>query len=61
VITLLRRMADADAPVIDPSGRDRMFRRRHSIFGVGAANVDSPVASGGCACGRPDGGCGMAG
>ena len=64
VITLLRRMQDADAPVVDPAGDGRTFRRRHSVFGVGVAGVgrvESPPVSSGCACGRPDGGCGMTG
>ena len=38
IITLLRPMADADSPVEDPSGRDRTFRRRHSVFGVGSGD-----------------------
>ncbi len=61
IITLLRRMGDADAPIVDPTGRGRSFRRCHSVFGVGAGDAGSPPAGGGCACGRPDGGCGMSG
>ena len=41
IITLLRSMADADSPVEDPSGRDRTFRRRHSVFGVGSGEGSS--------------------
>ena len=61
VITLLRTMAEADAPVADPHGRDRTFRRRHSVFGVGVTDAEAMPPGGGCACGRPEGGCGMAG
>lgn len=55
VITLLRAMAQADAPVEDPAGRGRAFTRVQSVFQVDAAG---PAASGppagscghGCAC-----------
>ena len=36
VLTLLRPMARADEPVEDPAGKGRTFKRRHSVFGVGA-------------------------
>lgn len=60
VIVLLRPMRDADAPVEDPSGRGRTFRRRHSVFGVagspvGAAHVHSGPS---CPCGKPKDRCG---
>lgn len=65
VITLLRPMSAADAPVEDPKGLGRVFRRRHSVFGVGGA---SPAASGGgmslggcCPCGKNAGSCGASG
>jgi hypothetical protein len=53
-------MRDADAPVEDPSGRGRTFRRRHSVFGVagspvGAAHVHSGPC---CPCGKPKDRCG---
>lgn len=48
VVTLLRPMADADAPVEDPSGKGRTFRRRHSVFGVGSAGATDVAPSGGC-------------
>ena len=54
IVTLLRPMAKADAPVDDPSGRGRTFRRRHSVFGVGTgvaapASMPPPMpGSGGC-------------
>jgi predicted nucleic acid-binding Zn ribbon protein len=70
VIELLRTMKDVDAPVEDPSGRGRTFRRRLSVFGVsGAASAGSPssafssggghVHSAGCGCGKPMGSCGL--
>lgn len=67
VIELLRSMKDADAPVEDPAGRGRTFRRRLSVFGaVGGASAESMGApSGGhvhsssCGCGKPRGSCGL--
>lgn len=59
VISLLRSMAKADAPVVDPEGRDRVFRRRHSVFGVMTGNAGgspSPRESF-CPCGVAEGGC----
>ena len=66
VIELLRPMKDADAPVDDPAGRGRTFRRRMSVFGVsGAADPSASAAGGGhvhsagCGCGKPMGSCGL--
>jgi len=65
VIELLRSMKDADAPVEDPAGRARTFRRRMSVFGVaGAAEASLSSAGGhvhsaGCGCGKPMGSCGL--
>ncbi|MEY4118800.1 MAG: hypothetical protein RLZZ116_2128 [Planctomycetota bacterium] len=67
VIELMRLMKDADAPVEDPKGRGRTFRRKMSVFGVsGAASAAAPgasagghVHSSGCGCGRPNGSCGL--
>lgn len=60
VITLLRPMRDADAPVEDPSGKGRTFRRRHSVFGVAGSSVGATHVHSGpsCPCGKPGGGCG---
>ena len=59
VISLLRSMAEADAPVLDPEGRDRTFRRRHSVFGVMSSSAGSPqpTGEGFCPCGVAEGGC----
>lgn len=72
VIELLRTMRDADAPVEDPDGKGRTFKRRHSVFGVNGASAHAGgtagsgasgggtaghVHTGGCCCGR-GGGCG---
>ena len=59
VISLLRSMAEADAPVVDPEGRDRIFRRRHSVFGVmtGSVGRAAPSSEGFCPCGVAEGGC----
>jgi hypothetical protein len=65
VIELLRSMKDADAPVEDPEGRGRTFRRRLSVFGVsGSSEALAPsggghVHSAGCGCGKPMGSCGL--
>lgn len=70
VIELMRSMKDADAPVDDPAGRGRTFRRRLSVFGVsgtaaGQASAGAMGAAGGhvhsagCGCGRPMGSCGL--
>ena len=61
VLTLLRPMRDADAPVDDPKGLGRTFVRKHSTFGVvggtPGAGTGGHVHSGrGCCCCRPDGG-----
>ena len=60
VIVLLRPMRDADAPVEDPSGRGRTFRRRHSVFGVAGSPVGAAHAHSGpsCPCGKPKDRCG---
>ena len=62
VVTLLRPMRDADAPVDDPTGKGRTFKRRHSVFGVGASGAvaeQSPApVPGSCACGLKPGSCG---
>lgn len=68
VIELLRTMKDADLPVEDPAGKGRAFRRRLSVFGMTGGASAAPSASmgtgghvhsGGCGCGRPNGGCGL--
>lgn len=65
VIELMRPMKDADAPVEDPKGRGRTFRRKMSVFGVSSASATSSSAVGGhvhsssCGCGRPSGSCGL--
>lgn len=60
VLTLLRPMRDADAPVEDPAGRGRTFKRRHSVFGVGGSTSagQSRPEPGSCACGLKPGTCG---
>ncbi|MCL4210455.1 MAG: zinc ribbon domain-containing protein [Phycisphaeraceae bacterium] len=60
VITLLRPMREADAPVPDPTGKGRRFIRRHSTFAVteSGRTVSLPTGGGGCACGNPHGPCG---
>jgi predicted nucleic acid-binding Zn ribbon protein len=62
IVTLLRPMSQADAPVEDPAGKGRTFRRRHSVFGVGGASTSSaasvPISGGCCPCGVDAGQCG---
>ncbi|MFM2164138.1 MAG: Zinc ribbon domain [Planctomycetota bacterium] len=69
VIELMRSMKDADAPVEDPKGKGRTFRRKMSVFGVSGSAPAGQSASGGaghahvhssgCGCGRPHGSCGL--
>ncbi len=62
VLTLLRPMSEADAPVEDPEGQGRIFSRRHSVFGVGrgdsASSAPATSMEGFCPCGMRPGGCG---
>lgn len=61
VIELLRPMADADKLVEDPSGKNRKFTRRHSVFGVSRSDVASAItstSSGCCPCGKAQSQCG---
>ena len=60
IVTLLRPMSEADAPVEDPAGKGRTFRRRHSVFGVGggASAASVPISGGCCPCGVDAGQCG---
>lgn len=62
VLTLLRPMRSADDPVEDPEGRGRVFRRKHSVFGVSGAAASGGAASlpmgGCCPCGKNAGACG---
>ena len=65
VIELLRPMSEADAPVKDPQGKGRTFRRRQSTFaakGAAAGGSSFPMAGGGggggcCPCGNTAGPC----
>ncbi len=57
LISLIRPMSDADAPVEDPEGHDRTFERVQSLFSVDASKPTVQPNQGGC-CG---GGCGCAG
>jgi putative FmdB family regulatory protein len=64
-IELLRSMSQADAPVDDPKGKGRVFKRVASTFASkGAASSGSTgghVHSGTCGCGKPQGSCGRGG
>ena len=60
LIELLRPMADADRPVVDPAGKGRTFTRVLSTFAVAGAPVGAPAhkhTGGGCGCGNPHGPC----
>jgi hypothetical protein len=69
VIELIRPMSQADAPVEDPDGKGRVFKRIHSTFSAGGggaagASVGSsagggslPMAGGCCPCGKSRGSC----
>ena len=63
VLTLLRPMRDADAPVDDPEGKGRRFVRRLSSFatagGAAPSGAGGSLPVGGCCpCGKPHGSCG---
>lgn len=62
VITLLRPMREADAPVEDPAGRGRRFVRKLSSFGVSGSEAGTGsghVHLGSCCpCGKPQSACG---
>ena len=60
VITLLRPIKDADAPVEDPAGAGRTFARRHSVFGVAGSSVGATHVHTGacCPCGKAQSQCG---
>ncbi len=59
-LTLLRSMSNADAPVEDPKGLGREFRRIHSTFQVEATTAPRGgfESTGGGSCGCGHGGCG---
>lgn len=61
VVELMRPMAQADAPVEDPTGKGRTFVRKFSTFSAGAAGsggAAGPMGGGGCCpCGKGPGGC----
>ena len=59
VLELIRPMAEADAPVKDPEGKERKFTRKHSTFSAGpGASRSLPTSGGCCPCGKLGGGCG---
>ncbi len=62
VIELMRPMSQADAPVEDPEGRGRQFKRRHSTFAPAGARSQAatslPASGGCCPCGKNHGSCG---
>lgn len=65
VLELLRPIAQADAPVSDPTGKNRLFKRKHSTFaakggsqsGGAGQNLLSSNAGGCCPCGKNRGSC----
>lgn len=64
-IELLRPMSQADAPVDDPKGKGREFKRVASTFAAqgaaaGVGKGGGHVHSGTCGCGKPQGSCGRA-
>jgi putative FmdB family regulatory protein len=64
-IELLRPMSAADAPVEDPEGQGRVFRRVASTFAAqgqaspqsGGRSSSLPVSGGCCPCGKNAGAC----
>lgn len=63
VIELIRPASEADAPVPDPEGKGRVFKRRLSRVALGASSQGGAggghVHTGSCGCGKPRGSCGM--
>lgn len=63
-LELMRPMAEADAPVPDPEGKGRVFKR---IISAPNARTSVGGSAGGvslgtcCPCGKPGGGCGGGG
>ena len=64
VIELMRPMGQADAPVADPDGKGRTFKRKHSVFAASGSSAGAASGSGGgtggggcCPCGKNRGGC----
>ncbi|MDP7070911.1 MAG: zinc ribbon domain-containing protein [Phycisphaerales bacterium] len=57
LLTLLRPMREADAPVEDPEGLERTWERVQSLFSVDSPRDTPSSGTGGC-CG---GGCGCGG
>ncbi len=60
VVSMLRPMAEADRPIEDPRGLGRSFKRRLSVFGVGAA-AEAVSPPGTCPCGVDAARCGRLG
>ncbi|MBS0192520.1 MAG: FmdB family zinc ribbon protein [Phycisphaerales bacterium] len=62
VLELIRPMSEADKPVPDPEGKGRCFVRKLSTFAAKGEGGSVPLGirsgGGGCACGKPHGGCG---
>jgi putative FmdB family regulatory protein len=60
-IELMRPMVEADAPVPDPEGKGRVFKRAISAPNAktaSAAGAGGSVSLGACCpCGKPGGGC----
>ncbi len=63
-IELLRPMSQADAPVEDPAGKGRVFKRVASTFAAQGVSVSVGSSGGGhvhtgmCGCGKRPGTCG---
>ena len=62
VIELIRPMSQADAPVEDPEGKGRTFKRIHSVFSSSGAPSSGGSSGGGggggcCPCGKGAGSC----
>jgi hypothetical protein len=66
-LEVMRSMKDADAPLADPEGKGRTFRRTLSVVASGpnkggtsgSAGSSGHVHSGSCGCGKPRGSCSM--
>ena len=57
-LELLRPASEADAPVNDPRGKGRTFKRVHSTFAAKGSPLAARASSGACCpCGKTAGSC----
>jgi putative FmdB family regulatory protein len=64
VVEVIRPMAEADKPLLDPENRGRTFKRKLSTFAAVGSSPSgagsTPMSGGCCPCGKNRGSCGSA-